>query len=76
MKRKLDNFLNFIKKYYQNGAAVYQYRLRLHLTIASEIIWYNKHILFDKRSFYNTALVDKGINHLGQLFDTISAMKP
>ena len=33
-------------------------------TIASQIIWYNKHILVDKRSFYNITLVDKGINHL------------
>ena len=29
-----------------------------------------------KRSFYNTSLADKGINHVGQLFDTNGAMKP
>ena len=45
-------------------------------TIASQIIWYNKHILADKRYFHNTTLVDKGINHVGQLFDTNGAMKP
>ena len=45
-------------------------------TIASQIIWYNKHILVDKRSFYNTTLADKGINHVGQLFDTNGAIKP
>ena len=44
-------------------------------TIASQIIWYNKHILVDKRSLCNTTLADKGINHVGQLFDTDSAMK-
>ena len=32
--------------------------------IASQIIWYNKDILVDKRSFYNTTLTDKGINHI------------
>ena len=45
-------------------------------TIASQIIWYNKHILVDKRSFYNTTLADKGINQVGQLFDTNGAIKP
>ena len=45
-------------------------------TIASQIIWYNKHILVDKRSFYNTTLAVRGINHVGQLFDTNGAMKP
>ena len=45
-------------------------------TIASQIICYNKHILVDKRSFYNTTLADKGINHVGQLFDTNDAIKP
>ena len=44
--------------------------------IASQIIWYNKHILVDKRSFYNTTQAVKGINHVGQLFDTNGAMKP
>ena len=43
--------------------------------IASQIIWYNKHILVDKRSYYNTTLADKGINHVGQLFDTNGAMR-
>ena len=32
--------------------------------------------LTDKRPFYNTALGDKGINHVRQLFDTTGAMKP
>ena len=27
-------------------------------------------------SFYNTTLVNKGTNHVGQLFDTNGAMKP
>ena len=45
-------------------------------TIASQIIWYNEHILVDKRSFYNTILADKGINHVGQIFNTDGAMKP
>ena len=44
-------------------------------TLASQIIWYNKHILVNKRSFYNTTLADKGINHVRQLFDTDGAMK-
>ena len=42
---------------------------------ASQIIWYNKHIFVDKRSYYNTTLADKGINHVGQLFDTNGAMR-
>ena len=45
-------------------------------TIASQIIWYNKHMLVDKRSFYNTALADNGINHLGPVFDTNGGIKP
>ena len=45
-------------------------------TLASQIIWYNKHNLIDKRSFYNTNLADKVINHVGQLSDTTVAMKP
>ena len=28
------------------------------------------------KSFYNTTLADKGINHVGQLFDTNDAIKP
>ena len=32
--------------------------------------------MVDKRSFYNTILADKAINHVGQLFDTNGAMKP
>ena len=31
--------------------------------------------MVDKRSFYNTTLVDKEVNHVGQLFDTNGAMK-
>ena len=45
-------------------------------TVASQIIWYNKHILVDKRSYCSTTLADKGINHVRQLFDTNGAMKP
>ena len=45
-------------------------------TIASQIFWYNKHILVDKGSFYNTTLANKVINHVGQLFDTNGVMKP
>ena len=44
--------------------------------IASQIIWYNKHILVNKRSFVNTTLSDKEINHIGQLFDTNGKIKP
>ena len=44
-------------------------------TIASQIIWNNKHILVDKRSFYDTTLADKRINGVVQLFDTNGAMK-
>ena len=36
----------------------------------------NKHILVDKKSFNNATLADKGINHVGQLFDINVAMKP
>ena len=32
--------------------------------------------MVDKRSFYNTTLTDKGINHVGQLVDTNGATKP
>ena len=46
------------------------------ISSALDFIWYNKHVLVDERSFYNTALVDKGVNHIGQLFDTNGAMKP
>ena len=31
--------------------------------------------MVDKRSFYNTTLGDKGINHVGQLFDANGVMK-
>ena len=42
---------------------------RTSSTIASQTIWYNNHILVDKRYFYYS-------NHAGQLFDTNGAMKP
>ena len=32
--------------------------------------------MVDKKSFYNTTLADKGIIHVGHLFDTNGAMKP
>ena len=44
-------------------------------TTASQLILYNIHILVIKKYFYITALADKGINHVGQLFDTNDAMK-
>ena len=50
--------------------------LKTSSTIPSQIIWYDKHFLVDKRSFYNTAVVDIGTNHAGQLFDTNGAMRP
>ena len=46
------------------------------ISSALDFIWYNKHVLVDQRSFYNTTLVDKGVNHIGQLSDTNGAMKP
>ena len=36
----------------------------------------NKHNLADKKSFNNATLADKGISHVGQLFDINVAMKP
>lgn len=45
-------------------------------TIASQPILYNKNILFYERSFYNTILTGKVINHIRLLFDTNSEMKP
>ena len=50
-------------------------QLKTSSTTASQIIWYNKQLLVDKRSFHDTTLADKGINHVGQLFDTNDAMK-
>ena len=49
---------------------------RTSSTIVSQIIWYSKHILADNRSFYNTTLADKEINHVEQLFDANGAIKP
>ena len=71
-------------KYYQDILSKWIWIIKMDLSvppktspiIASQIIWYNKHILADKRSFYNTTLADKGINHVGQLFDTNGAKKP
>ena len=67
-------------KYYQDIISKWNSNLsvppKTSSTIASQIIWYNKHILVDKRPFYNTTLADKRINHVGQLFDTNCAMKP
>ena len=40
------------------GPYVFQKQLN-----ASQIIWYNKHNLVGKRSFYITTLPDKGTNH-------------
>ena len=49
--------------------------LKISSTIASQIIWYNKNILFDKTSFNQTNQADKGINQAGQLFDTNGALR-
>ena len=74
--KKIRQFL----KYYQEIISKWNSNLSVPpktlSTIASKIIWYNKRILVDKRPFYNTALADKGINHVGQLFHTNGAMKP
>lgn len=45
-------------------------------TIASQPILYNKNILFYERSFYNTILTGKVINHIRLLLDTNGEMKP
>ena len=66
-------------KYYQEILSKWSSNLsvppKISSTIASQIIWYNKHIFVDKKSSYNTTLADKGINHVGQLFNTNGAMK-
>ena len=49
--------------------------LKISSTIASQIIWYNKDILFDKTSFNQTNQADKRINQAGQLFDTNGALR-
>ena len=49
--------------------------LKISSTIVSQIIWYNKDILFDKTSFNQTNQADKGINQAGQLFDTNGALR-
>ena len=49
--------------------------LKISSTIASQIIWYNKDILFDKTSFNQINQADKGINQAGQLFDTNGALR-
>ena len=68
------------RKYYQEILSKWSSNLsvppKTSSTIASQIIWYNKRILVDKRSFYNTTIADKGINHVRELFDTNGAMKP
>ena len=68
-------------KYYQKILSKWSSNLsvlpRTSSTITSQIIWYNKHFfLVDKRCFYKTAIADKGINQVRQLFDTNGAMKP
>ena len=69
-----------LPKYYQEILSKWSSNLSVPPTISStttsQIIWYNKHILFDEKSFYNTTLADKGINHVRQLFHTNGAMKP
>ena len=68
------------RKYYQEILSKWSSNLsvppKTSPTIASQIIWYNKRILVDKRSFYNTTIADRGINHVRELFDTNGAMKP
>ena len=72
--------IRLFPKYYQDILSRWSSNLsvppKISSTIASQIIWYNKHILVNKRSFYNTTLADKVINHVGQLFDTNGARKP
>ena len=67
-------------KYYQEILSKWSSNLSVlpkpSSTIASQIIWYNKHIVVDKRFSYNITLPDKRNNHVGQLFDTNGAMKP
>ena len=74
------HFLFHSNPYYQEILSKWSSNLsvppRTSSAIASQIIWYNNHILADKRSFYNSTLADKGVNHAGQLFDTNGAMKP
>ena len=48
---------------------------KISSTIILQVIWYNKHILVDKRSLYNATLANKGINHVGSLFDINGAIK-
>ena len=56
--------------YLAAGPYVFQKQLN-----ASQIIWYNKHNLVGKRSFYITTLPDKGTNHKEQLYHTNGAIK-
>ena len=38
-------------------------------TITSQVIWFNKHIKIDNKSLCNNSLANRGINHVGQLFN-------
>ena len=38
-------------------------------SITSQVIWFNKHIKIDNKSLCNNGLANRGINHVGQLFN-------
>ena len=38
-------------------------------TIASQVIWFNKHITIDNKSLCNNSLANQGINHVRQHFN-------
>ena len=66
------HFLFHSNSYYQEILLKWNSNLsvppRTSSTIASQIIWYNNHILVDKRFFYNS-------NHAGQLFDMVQSLE-
>ena len=65
-----------MKKYCQSEGSNLVLLPKNSSTIASQTIWYNKNIFFDKRPFDNTILTDKGINRIRQLLNTNGAKKP
>ena len=74
--KKIKQFPKYYQEILLKWSGILSVPPRTSCTIASQIIWYNEHISVDKRSFYNTALADKAINHVGQLFNTNSVMRP
>ena len=63
--KRIKQFIKYYQEILSNGAVIYQYQASTSSTITSQVIWYNKLILVDKRSFYNTSLANKGINYVG-----------